>query len=301
MTKQQDRPGPVKAARLRVHPKMTLVEGLQMICADCLHQIVGNVAGVVHSSEPEYLHQMRIGLRRLRAACSLLKRIAPLPLTLAQELDWLAAQLGPARDWDVLAHDTLPRLAACAPPELALDGLRQQVLVQAAQVRRTAASALQDARFAALLQALADWAANPPSAMPQQLQEPLRRLALPLAQRRMRQLQKRSRQLLLADQAQRHALRISAKKARYASEFLRALYPAPALQRYLGALGTLQEGLGRLHDAGVAETLLASLPPDPLLATANAWVRGWLAAISHGALPAELLGLPLKPVKLKHK
>jgi CHAD domain-containing protein len=62
--------------------------------------------------DPEWIHQMRIGVRRLRACLSLARkgmrrpRIEPLRV----ELRWLAQPLGPARDLDVFATSTLPQV-----------------------------------------------------------------------------------------------------------------------------------------------------------------------------------------------
>jgi len=68
-----------------------------------LNQIVNN-HGALTKGDPEGVHQMRVGLRRLRAAMSLFAALLGDRQTAAikNELKWLAGELGPARELDVL-------------------------------------------------------------------------------------------------------------------------------------------------------------------------------------------------------
>ena len=69
----------------------------------CLKQFVGNEPALLKGN-PEGVHQMRVGLRRLRAALSLFAGILRDLQTAAikTELKWLAGELAPARQLDVL-------------------------------------------------------------------------------------------------------------------------------------------------------------------------------------------------------
>ena len=64
---------------------------------------VGNERALL-AGDPEGVHQMRVGLRRLRAAMSLFSRILRDPETAAlkDELKWLTGELAPARELEVL-------------------------------------------------------------------------------------------------------------------------------------------------------------------------------------------------------
>jgi CHAD domain-containing protein len=76
-------------------------------------------------------------------------------------------------------------------------------------------------------------------------------------------------------------VRIDAKKLRYAAEFLAALYPPKRVRRYVDALEELQDILGALNDAAVAERLLqeaAAAGSDPVAPRVEGLVRGWIAA-----------------------
>ena len=61
------------------------------------------------------------------------------------------------------------------------------------------------------------------------------------------------------DTAEFHRLRIRIKKLRYATEFFGSVWPNRRTNRYLSALKDLQQVLGALHDATVAEKLVANL------------------------------------------
>jgi CHAD domain-containing protein len=69
----------------------------------CLDRAAAN-ARAVREGDTEGIHQMRIGLRRLRPAISIFKELLADPETekIKTQLKWLTEQLGPARDFDVL-------------------------------------------------------------------------------------------------------------------------------------------------------------------------------------------------------
>jgi len=100
----------VKAQPLPLDAAMTVEQVFLAICGNCLEQVSGNQDGVAAGEDVESLHQMRVGLRRLRSALGMFKTLLALPDALKTELDWLGGALGEARDWDVLAGNTLAHL-----------------------------------------------------------------------------------------------------------------------------------------------------------------------------------------------
>src|SRR5512136_1679849 len=106
--------GPVKADYRVVEPWMTPLDAFRALCAVCVQHIEGNRYGALAAADPEYLHQMRVALRRLRTAFGLFSDALPRPVAaeLLEELRWLTRALGRARDWDVFRAGTLrPALA----------------------------------------------------------------------------------------------------------------------------------------------------------------------------------------------
>jgi len=95
-------PAVVKAADIELSASSSTADAFRIIARSCLAQIVGNEAGV-EAGNPDALHQMRIGLRRLRAATSLFSEIVAgsETNTVKSELKWITRELSPARDLDV--------------------------------------------------------------------------------------------------------------------------------------------------------------------------------------------------------
>ena len=65
---------PVFSEPVVVGKKATVTEAFVAVSFTCLRQIAGNYGAVRHG-DPEGIHQMRVGLRRLRASLSLFKKI----------------------------------------------------------------------------------------------------------------------------------------------------------------------------------------------------------------------------------
>ena len=286
-------PAVVKAAALVLSAKLSTAQGFQRIVGNCVAQIRGNAAGVMHGSDPESVHQMRVGLRRLRSALGLFAGIVRCPVALQAELAWLGSALGAARDWEVLAGSTLIAAVNACPDQAAFAQLLQAAQAQARRQRQKAAHAVASVRYARLLLALDGWVGGaawrklPPPAEERAWQAPLAKFAARMLARCHAKLHQRGRQLggkaaptaSTTTAQQRHRLRIAAKKLRYAAEFFQSLYPARRVRAYLNALTGLQDGLGAVNDVAVAAGLLRQLARShPELAYSAGCVQGYLAA-----------------------
>ena len=87
----------VKAGAVELASEMTVDQGFRAVVSNCAAQMQDNESGVVGSNDSESVHQMRVGMRRLRSALGLFAKWAPLPVVLQGELEWLAGELGAAR------------------------------------------------------------------------------------------------------------------------------------------------------------------------------------------------------------
>src|SRR5258706_7787612 len=85
-----------------VAPDMPASAAFRSIGFACLKQIVANKPAIL-AGNPEGIHQMRIGLRRLRAAISLFSDIGAEAEVrdIKWELKWLTSELAPAREFDL--------------------------------------------------------------------------------------------------------------------------------------------------------------------------------------------------------
>lgn len=244
---------PVKAVLPAIDLEGAAGEAYCAIARACLTQFEANLPGYLAdsgSANPEYVHQMRVALRRLRAATGLLRFMGIETPAWVGELKWLMRALAQARDWDVFVTETLPRVAAGLSRPQALEPLcaAAQRLRDAAHAH--AAAALQGKRLVhlwlTLERALAEFPATPVAT---------RQWAQAALDRRYRQLRRLGNRLDALDAAERHALRIAGKKLRYAAEFFAPLKPKPA-HRFIAALARLQDVLGVLNDVAVTTRLL---------------------------------------------
>jgi triphosphatase len=278
-------PKPVKAAHVKLSKRMNVEQAFQAIVCNCINQIQDNEAGVSRGQDIEFLHQMRIGLRRLDAAFALFSDLLQPPPGITHELDWLMGQLGPVRDWDVFSASTLPRVAEAMPAQAALDSVREAARAKSEVLHAQASAAVSSVRFARLLSALENWVAQRgwrcdlPAKGKGRLKMRVPDFAAALLEQEQQRLLRRGRKLKDADSNRRHRVRIAAKRTRYAAEFFASLYRAKRVRPYVQALAGVQDALGRLNDASVAARLLDDVGvDDPALPEGAAMVHGFLAA-----------------------
>src|SRR5262249_8741893 len=102
----------------------------------CLRQVVANEAAV-NAGHPEGVHQMRVGLRRLRTALSFFSELTdndPHVDRVKNDLKWITDELGPGRELDVYLSKSVAPLAKQPSP-----GIRS--LARVTERRRKAAFA----------------------------------------------------------------------------------------------------------------------------------------------------------------
>jgi inorganic triphosphatase YgiF len=283
-------PAPARALDAELRGRMTAGAAVAAIIRACLAQIEANAHGLVSGEDPEWIHQMRIGVRRLRACLSLARRGFPTARVepVRVEARWLAHALGPARDFDVFSLDTLPafreavaRGADAAPLEPALRALASRAAARRREVHATARAAVASPRFLRLILAAGALAVAPGADLAAEgnavLERPAREFVRPLLKRRHRVLLELGVGIAHAAPEARHAARLAAKKLRYATEFFAPLFAKKRTRSYRKALAALQEELGAWNDAAVAARLAGDLAGAD--APAAAAFSGWAAAL----------------------
>jgi CHAD domain-containing protein len=248
-----------------------------------LVQVLPNAADVAAGvGTPAHLHQLRVGLRRLRTAMRLFGEASDPRLPRWEEgLARLFTQLGAARDRDVLAATVVPMLQGAGAPWSELPPAT--AAEEPAAVLRAADSVrllLELLAFAHSPAPAADPGAAPAAPLSGQLLAPLRRLH--------QRLRSDAKTFLQVEDESRHRTRKRAKRLRYGLEFASSLLRPKPLRRYLDRLRVVQDALGAHNDLCVAEQVFR----DQAAAEPRAWFAvGWLLATRTARLPAAAAAL----------
>lgn len=253
---------PVKAQPLVLAADVSGDAALRAIVANALRQVLGNASDLTHEddTEPEQLHQLRVGLRRLRTALRELSPLSPAALPgWSDALGTLFGRLGSARDRDALAQTLLPALHKAGAEHLQLPVIDAEPAAQLA-LREPATTQLwlQLLGFAAA-------AAMPGEPFAPAVQQRLARL--------FKQVRRDARRFEALDDVARHRLRKRVKRLRYLSEFAAALFPERRVRAFLKGLTPAQEALGDFNDVCVARALFKDASAaDPLAMFALGWL-----------------------------
>lgn len=265
---------PAKAAPVALRAEMPAGLAWQAMIRAALGQFADNAAGCMAGEDPEYLHQLRVAVRRLRSTVSLARRMGVPDPAWAAELKWLMGEFGPARDWDVFHTETLPRLTHALGGQDGWPTLLEAVARRREAANRRARRALGSNRAVRLVLAIErDLLRDHPEAMP------TGEWAAAVLDMRLRKLRRAGKGFERLDAAARHRVRIAAKRLRYGADAFQGLHGDRAAP-YQTRLAKLQDALGAANDAVMAAHLLAELrADDPSL--------DWLAGLLEGYLRGE--------------
>jgi inorganic triphosphatase YgiF len=275
--------------RLLLSGQVSFDDAFTQLLRSALHQLLLNQPAAEDGRDPEGVHQLRIALRRLRCALTMLRSIAPSAKleSLRADAKWLASTLAAARNCDVFLGQTLGEVAhACST--VAGFGLVREI---AEQFRHNAyvavRSALADRRAGRFELALGSWIeqrgwrCDVSADHLAELAAPAIGVAVRALARQHDRVLKRGRHFKRLPLEARHDLRLAVKKLRYTADFFLPLFGEDGTaRRYARRLSRLQERLGRYNDAGTTSHLAAELPLDAMPAPARealGAVLGWQA------------------------
>jgi inorganic triphosphatase YgiF len=293
-----------KARDPELSANMSAGRAFTLICRACLRHLIANEPATIRRNA-EALHQMRIAIRRLRAAISLFSDIArdDRMEAIKAELRGFARELGPARDLDVFLTEVLNPLKKQHKGEPGLVSISKKFARQRLQGYRRAHDAVQSARFRALVLDTAEWVeAGPWSRSEDPVMRKLRDMPIAIyaaqqLSRRRKKIRRRGAGMGELDPEQLHRLRIQVKKARYAAEFFSSVYEgkkaAKRRKRIVSSLRRLQNSLGGLNDIVTRKKLCADLiaNPDRGLTAQQSRRRAYAAGLVMGQQQAQFQGL----------
>lgn len=283
----------VKADVPSLQRDQTAEEAFAALFSVCLRQVRLNEEHVLRTGHAEAVHQLRVGLRRLRSLFQLYKENLPRKHydRFAKELKWITTRSGAVRDWDVFVEQRLTPVQKAFPDVNALNMLRDRAVEHLRHARSSLARALRSARYARFLLEAGDWVQHR-RWREQSVTEQSAALFSPVADFAAVKLddmdqktRKKAKQLAALSPEQRHRARIAVKKTRYAADFFRSLFSGKDTKKYGKRLKTLQDCLGRMNDianlATMTETLFAAEGEETNTteaAYASGIMVGWHAA-----------------------
>jgi len=254
--------------------EMSTGRAFTLIGRACLRQLVTN-GPATKKRNSEALHQVRVALRRLRAAISLFSEVVSDDRvnTIKAELRWLGQESGPARDLDMLQIEVLQPLRRRHANEPGLVSISEMFARMRLKSYQRAQDAIDSARFRALVLDTAEWVDAGPWSISEDPQVRAHRempietyAAKQLSQRRKR-IRRRGAKIDDLSPEQLHSLRIQVKKARYATEFFASLYQnkkaSNRRKKALSSLMQLQNSLGGFNDIMTRKTLCSDAIASP--------------------------------------
>jgi len=263
---------PVKALPIETNGGMTAVAGFRTIALACLTHLQSNEQGLCESDNPEFVHQARVAIRRLRSAIRVWKPRLPQEFVASFDPLWqaLARQLGETRNWDVFLAETLPSILLAFPEGDEIVRLSQYARKRCVVNRTAARVALKSVDYSRLLLEFAAAVL----ALPEGKARRLEAFAPRCLDKRAAQVGQLAAEAAGGDAPARHRLRVAYKRLRYALEFFAPLFPGDSLRNYHQSASGLQELLGRLNDLAVAGELTAEALPGSQGEALCCWLAG---------------------------
>lgn len=239
------------------------------VLASCLDQVLANASDVAGGcSDAEHIHQLRVGLRRLRTALRELGAlIEGVDSAWEAPIVALFRALGQHRDRDYLLHTVQGQMSAAGGPPLDWSAALTELPDTAAAVRAPEFQEALMGLIGLVHAASADEAMQPDQS------------AKKIVRRRLRKLHEEAvaegRQFLQLEEAMQHRLRKRLKRLRYLAEFSRPLFAPRQVDAFVAALKPVQDALGVYNDELAALQAWQQLVGDD----ARAWFGcGWLSA-----------------------
>jgi CHAD domain-containing protein len=241
--------------------------------------------------DPESVHQARVATRRLRSDLRTFQEFVDTAWAsdLRADLHWLGSELGIVRDLEV-QRDRLREHASRLPEVEAENADR---VIRRLDADRAAAKAdlialLHEPRYEQVRAKLASAAASP--AYTSAACAPAQTVLAKVVRGRWKQIDKAVGRLgdHPPDEAL-HAIRVRAKKCRYAAEACEPAFGRPA-RRFARAMAKVQDILGEHHDAVVAVAWLSKTAHE--CSPAEAYAIGMLAQVEREAADAARAAFP---------
>jgi len=249
--------------RIPLHAEIPAGEAARRILAVLLDTIEANEDGVRQDLDLEFLHDLRVAVRRTRSLLGQMKEALPRSCVhYRQEFAWIGRSTGAVRDLDVQTLGFPAHAAALSPSGMSdLEPLREAMRAQRSRERCGLLETLASPRYRRLKK---DWRALLESkdatawAATDEARQPALAVASAMIRHRYHKAFKVGAALTPeSPDTEMHRLRMQCKKLRYLLEFFAALFPRDDVKHLVKLLKGLQDNLGEFQDLSV---LLEALP-----------------------------------------
>ncbi len=276
---------PVKAETIALTADMPPSDAFRRIALSSLEHLQQNHTGAVAGEDQEYIHQVRVAMRRLRVALPMFAPILPEPVadSLRGPLSALMERLDDAQRLDVLLGEIVNPVLDALPDEPRLSLLAGEIATrQRAASARTIAWLAAPEYGRALLTVLERLHQLAPA---NQSMMPLLRFVRQRLKHLVRELKRLAAAAKISDPESLHALGVGVRRLHRALEMCSSLAAPGRLRRVLKQLAAVEDPLVRLDELTEAgATLMACAGADPRLREAVTLIGGW-----HGSRYAKLL------------
>jgi len=272
------RPGGVSAKiAVGLQAAMRADEATVALCRRLAEVVEDNMAGTMADTDSEFLHDLRVAIRRSRSVLREMRGVLPPAGADRARIDlrWIQEITGPTRDLDVQLLEW-PNTVAGLPDQAAADLRPLHELL--ARRRRQAFGAMVDqlkgCQFAEAWRAWRDLLAEPTAAPEDPARPNAHRPIADVAGARIIAVYRRMVKMgeVIGEQSAPealHDLRKRGKECRYLLELYGSLWPQGTVSPMVTALKGLQDVLGRFQDDEVQATYLRSLGPELMATTGN--------------------------------
>ena len=238
----------------------TARQAMTCIYQTLLDGINRNIPGVLADWDTEFLHDLRVAVRRTRSGLSLVKQVLPGDIVARFKRDFglLGSLTGPTRDLDVYLLNRAAYLKRL-PPALqpGLDAFFGELARRRQTEQKRLARALRGKKSKAMLVAWSRCLHGQDRQPAPLAATPIRELAGRIILRRYKRVLQNGQALSAATpDSEVHRLRIECKELRYAMEFFSSLYPKEEIQQVVRHLKKLQDILGDFNDLSVQQQML---------------------------------------------
>jgi triphosphatase len=254
------------AGEINLKSGMSTGKAFQVIGRSILRQVVDNESAV-RKGDSEGVHQMRVGLRKLRAAISIFAQLLNDRQTerIESEVIWMTGELGPARDLDVYIKTRIEPLRKLGPRKRGLREFAGDLALRRRTAFKKMKHAIDSPRYRSLALDILQWIEAGEWLKHSKMRacRPVHHFAAKSLEQQCTKVLRKQKGVVEFDSRQLHKLRIRFKKLRYSCEFFGNLFDSRKMsrrrRRFIDCVADLQDNLGALNDISVHQKMATAL------------------------------------------